>query len=211
MRLKASQRRPAPSPSENIDRKTVRRHLVWIGWGRRALKDRRPARAATAGSLSHPRPASRSAEPVRPRAKIVRAPRRRRACRLVPANTRLELSPLKPLRTVNRSRESAGRFQASAIDFRLFCLVAVPALRLSPGHWLSFRECLRRLHLPPRMVLLRNAGGPPYGRNTTLMHPSSLSRNFLYADGASASFTRWVTMNDGSISPASIFCRSGRV
>src|SRR5689334_17527971 len=41
------------------------------------------------------------------------------------------------------------------------------------------------------------------------MQPSSLSRNFLYAPGASSSFNRCVMMNDGSISPCSIRFSSG--
>jgi ferritin-like metal-binding protein YciE len=59
--------------------------------------------------------------------------------------------------------------------------------------------------------------GPPpgassvlsYGFNTTLMHPSFLSRNVLYRSGASASGARCVMMKLGSIVPASIFSSSG--
>ena len=49
------------------------------------------------------------------------------------------------------------------------------------------------------------------GRNTTLMTPSSLSRNFLYISGASSSEAGCVTTKLGSISPASIFSSSGLV
>ena len=53
--------------------------------------------------------------------------------------------------------------------------------------------------------------GQEAGRKNTLMTPSSLSRNFLYISGASSRLAGWVTTKLGSISPASIFLRSGLV
>ena len=47
------------------------------------------------------------------------------------------------------------------------------------------------------------------GRSTTLITPSSLSRNFLYISGASSRLAGCVTTKLGSISPASIFCEQG--
>jgi hypothetical protein len=44
-----------------------------------------------------------------------------------------------------------------------------------------------------------------HGFRTTLMQPSFLSRNVLYAAGASESGTRCVMICDGSMSPAWIF------
>jgi hypothetical protein len=41
-----------------------------------------------------------------------------------------------------------------------------------------------------------------YGLRTTLMQPSSLSRNVLYMPGPSSSGTVWVITNDGSIWPS---------
>ena len=49
------------------------------------------------------------------------------------------------------------------------------------------------------------------GRSTTLITPSSLSRNFLYIAGASSRLAGCVTTKLGSISPASILCKSGLV
>ena len=49
------------------------------------------------------------------------------------------------------------------------------------------------------------------GRMTTLMTPSSLSRNFLYIAGASSRLAGCVTTKLGSISPAWISFRSGWV
>lgn len=50
-----------------------------------------------------------------------------------------------------------------------------------------------------------------YGRSTTLITPSSLSRNFLYISGASSRLAGWVTTKLGSMSPASIRASSGLV
>jgi hypothetical protein len=49
------------------------------------------------------------------------------------------------------------------------------------------------------------------GRSTTLITPSSLSRNFLYIAGASSRLAGWVTTKLGSMSPASILFKSGLV
>jgi hypothetical protein len=51
----------------------------------------------------------------------------------------------------------------------------------------------------------------PCGRITTLITPSSLSRNFLYISGASSSDAGCVTTKLGSMSPASIRASSGLV
>ena len=50
-----------------------------------------------------------------------------------------------------------------------------------------------------------------HGVITTLMHSSCLSRNVRYISGASSSVARCVITNDGSISPLSMRCMSGRV
>jgi hypothetical protein len=50
-----------------------------------------------------------------------------------------------------------------------------------------------------------------YGRSTTLMTPSFLSRNFLYISGASSNRAGWVTTKLGSIFPVSIIASSGFV
>lgn len=44
-----------------------------------------------------------------------------------------------------------------------------------------------------------STGPRAYGLRTTLMQPSSLSRNVLYMPGPSSSETVWVITNDGSI------------
>lgn len=51
----------------------------------------------------------------------------------------------------------------------------------------------------------------PCGRITTLITPSSLSRNLAYISGASSRLAGWVITKLGSIAPATIFSNNGLV
>ena len=59
--------------------------------------------------------------------------------------------------------------------------------------------------------MLRSAYGYRPGRSTTLITPSSLSRNFLYIAGASSRLAGCVTTKLGSILPSSMSFRRGLV
>lgn len=68
-----------------------------------------------------------------------------------------------------------------------------------------------RRQVPADMRALNTGARHPPGRRTTLITPSSLSRNFWYISGASSNDVVWVTTKLGAILPASIISSRGLV